>query len=247
MAALCVKSQRGVWCQGHSRLVTLSEPSLPDPRQRSSPSPQPFSELDGEATELTTKTAQHLSPSCPPEQGPFPSGSWWPGGDTVVSPRLAGDTEAGQQGVSGSVSAPPSLPLQDEGTWATGLSLPQNASAQGGGRPLTLQPGATTQGWGGTQGQGAASCEKPGSPHSPQNSPPAGPLLRTTKHISACLRRWAWGLGCGAPASHVPHTSLTRAVHLGLRACFLAPSQALAEDTLCMGPVPGLCQAPGPC
>lgn len=42
-------------------------------------------------------------------------------------------------------------------------------------------------------------------PTQPMKQPPGRPSARTAKHVSAHLRRWAWGPGCGAPAAHAPH------------------------------------------
>lgn len=201
MAAPCAEPQRGVWRQGHSHLAILPKPGLPGPHRRSSLSPQPFSEQDGEATEPTTKTAQGLSPSCRPERGPWP-----------------GDTAEGQLGVSGSVSAPSSPPLQDEGAWPTGLSLPQNTSARGGGRPLTLQPGASTHG----QGQQAARSPGPHAAHETAARRALGSDREARLRPSAAL-----GLGARLRCPAAP---------LGPRACLLAPSRAFAEDTLHGGP-----------
>lgn len=218
MAAPCAEPQRGVWRQGHSHLAILPKPGLPGPHRRSSLSPQPFSEQDGEATKPTTKTAQGLSPSCRPERGPWP-----------------GDTAEGQLGVSGSVSAPSSPPLQDEGAWPTGLSLPQNTSARGGGHPLTLQPGASTHG----QGQQAARSPGPHAAHETAARRALGSDREARLRPSAALglgarlrcprRTRATPLGLGARLR-------CPAAPLGPRACLLAPSRAFAEDTLHGGP-----------
>lgn len=211
MAAPCAEPQRGVWRQGHSHLAILPKPGLPGPHRRSSLSPQPFSEQDGEATKPTTKTAQGLSPSCRPERGPWP-----------------GDTAEGQLGVSGSVSAPSSPPLQDEGVWPTGLSLPQNTSARGGRAPSDL----TARGqhpW-----AGAAGCEKPGSPRSPRNSRPAGPRLGPRSTSPPIC-----GAGLGGPAAVPRRTPGSQGLPSG-------SLPGIRRGHTARGPVPGLCRAPSP-
>lgn len=189
--------------------------------------PQPSSELDGEATEPTTKTAQRSPASCPPEQSPFPSGCWWPGGHTAVSPRLAGECEEGQQAGSGGVSAPSSPPLQ-EGTWPTGLPL-HRTQVRRGRAPSDLTARGRHPGAGGGKLREARVLTQP------TKQLPGGPSARD--HEAHLCPSAALGLGARLWRPCPP-----RAVRLGLRACVLAPCRALAKDALRVGrarPLPG--------
>lgn len=182
--------------------------------------PQPSSELDGEATEPTTKTTQRSPASCPPEQSPFPSGCWWPGGHTAVSPRLTGMVRrVSRLGVEACLHLP-ALPFRK----ARGpLVCPcTERKCAGGGRPLTLQPGA------GKLREARVLTQ-------PTKQLPGGPSARDREaHLCPSA---ALGLGARLWRPCPP-----RAVRLGLRACVLAPCRALAKDALRVGrarPLPG--------